>query len=523
MIFTTTSLAFIILGIGSGIFCLMFRRAFRKQQDSGVGEGRVGKLISSYFLIFAVSSGVILGLGTLFFGGSPTGLFSILIAFALGLTALSMLGLYIIHYVFFPQSSKAMLLGFALLLGAITVATLIATHPVPFVENRSIVWNVPFKSSVPFLYLLFIGAGSGGYIFLRLFRRARTLDMKILSLVLGLAGVLGALVPPAMQAFAHLASGAFPNYAIDIFLGTLGASLILCFLALFFLRNRKLTPLISIISVIYFITSVFWVAFILLSGHAATYEGPIFEYLLKPFLIGIMLLSLAGGFFGLLRSRESGGWQGGIGKGMIILSLGFLSWGLAMVIWNYYLFFFMWEVPYPSLADIFFALAVILWIYGILRLGKATGVKFSLKSIWAKLTVIVVPLAILCISYYLLFIIARGGVLDLNRSFLQIFIEFLVSLLDVMLLTTASLVFIFTLLSHATFDRRYKGALFLLLFCFASNYIADFIFFFVNVGKNPAYFNGHIVDYLYTTLLFLGPMGVLLIDPRGIQGRTSHR
>src|SRR6185436_17423348 len=99
------------------------------------------------------------------------------------------------------------------------------------------------------------------------------------------------------------------------------------------------TTTISIIISIYAITAALWLTFVALTGYTATYEGPIFTYVLKPFLVGMSLLPLIGGIIGLLNSRTWGGGSSAIGRGLISISLGVIAWSGGMIIWNYYLFF----------------------------------------------------------------------------------------------------------------------------------------------------------------------------------------
>ena len=111
MIVPTTSIAFIILGIGSWVFCFMFRRAFRKGGGSLV-DPKIRSLIGLYYTGFAILSGIIVGIGTIIFGGSPFGLFYILIIFTIGLTILGMLGIYSIAYIFFPKDRPIIVAGY---------------------------------------------------------------------------------------------------------------------------------------------------------------------------------------------------------------------------------------------------------------------------------------------------------------------------------------------------------------------------------------------------------------------------
>src|SRR3990167_535047 len=176
------------------------------------------------------------------------------------------------------------------------------------------------------------------------------------------------------------------------------------------------TKITFLMTAIYVITVIFWVAFIFNSGYTPTYEGSTYELLLKPFLIGMTALPILGGVFGLYRASEWGGLKSAIGRSVSSLSLGVIFWGLGMVIWNYYLFAGIEDVPYPSLADASFILSWPLWALGVIFLSRATGVKFALRSIRGKISLFVIPLIALLASYYMLIEVARGGVMGLDPS-----------------------------------------------------------------------------------------------------------
>src|SRR5690349_17534933 len=108
------------------------------------------------------------------------------------------------------------------------------------------------------------------------------------------------------------------------------------------------------ITLIYLASVILWLVFIQKTGYAATYEGDAYELILKPFLIGMTALPIIGGLVGLYRSSEWGGVKSALGKSIFSISLGLIFWGIGMVIWNYYLFAGIEEVPYPSWADVSF-------------------------------------------------------------------------------------------------------------------------------------------------------------------------
>lgn len=271
---------------------------------------------------------------------------------------------------------------------------------------------------------------------------------------------------------------------------------------------------IRILSFFYLITAILWIIFIFYTNHSGLYEGKVFEFVLKPFLIGMTIIPILGGYFGIKKAKSWGGFKSTLGKGMIFVSLGTLSWGLAMIVWNYYLFIKGVEIPYPSLADLFFVSIWALWTYGMYNIGKVSGAKYGLKETWGKIAALIESLVVVIVSYYLLFVVARQGIFDLGGGIIQTTLGFLYPLGDIVILMTAMSVY---LLSKKFLGGKFKNPILLLLLCFVLNYIADFMFVFTTSGENPTYFNGHIVDILYTTIMFMASLGILLIDPNRLQ------
>ena len=264
---------------------------------------------------------------------------------------------------------------------------------------------------------------------------------------------------------------------------------------------------IKLVVTVYVITLVLWLAFVFLSGNSATYEGPLFSYILKPFLVGMTILPLIGGLIGINNSKHWGGWSSVMGRGLFGLGLGMVAWSGGMVIWNYYLFFTDIQVPYPSAADAIFILSWPLWTYGLVHVSKITGSKFALREKLGRVILTTIPIVIIIFSYYLLFEVARSGLIELGGGAVKLFFDLFYPIGDVVILTITVLIY--------NFSRRYLGGIYktpilLLLVGFVFNYISDFIFSFTTT--NETYFNGHIVDILFTTTMFILALALAMLD-----------
>lgn len=279
----------------------------------------------------------------------------------------------------------------------------------------------------------------------------------------------------------------------------------------------KLNAATKTIIAIYVVTVLFWLGFVGLSHYTATYEGPIFSYLLKPFLIGMMLLPITGGIVGLINSRGWGGWSSAIGRGSLGIGLGTLAWAGGMIIWNYYLFFTDVEVPYPSLADAIFILSWPLWAYGLLQISRVVGIKYALKNKKGKFAFVLIPVMVIALSYYLLFEVARGGEVDFGSGVIKLFFDLFYPIGDIVILTFTILVYN---LSRNFLGGIYKRPILFLLLAFLLNYFADFTFSYTTT--NETYFNGHLVDLLFTTAMFVLSLSLAFLTPKTLSSIANN-
>lgn len=217
------------------------------------------------------------------------------------------------------------------------------------------------------------------------------------------------------------------------------------------------------------------------------------------------LIPLIGGGVGVVISKRWGFLGSVIGRAIFYISSGLFSWGVGSMIWSYYNFFLQVSAPYPSLADVGFIVALPLWVLGVFNLSKATGAKFALKNIKGRLFLIAVPIVVLIASYYLLVVIARGGILtEAGNDFLKLFFDLAYPTGDVVILTLAILIFG---LSFKYFGGLYKTSIYSLLFGFALMYLADFVFSYTTTVDT--FYNGNYGDMLFTLALFFITFGIL--------------
>lgn len=194
-----------------------------------------------------------------------------------------------------------------------------------------------------------------------------------------------------------------------------------------------------------------------------------------------------------------------IGKSVFFIATGLFAWGLGSMIWSYYNFFQRISAPYPSVADIGFILSLPFWILGIINLSKATGAKFGIKHTGGRIMLIVIPIIVMVLSYYLLVVVGRGGVLTESfDNYLKLFFDLAYPFGDVIILTFALIIFG---LSLGFFGGKYRLSIFAIILGFVSMYLADFVFSYTTTTE--AFYNGNWGDLIFTIALFLIAFGNL--------------
>ena len=204
-----------------------------------------------------------------------------------------------------------------------------------------------------------------------------------------------------------------------------------------------------------------------------------------------------------------GGSKSAVGKAVLLISLGTTSWGLGTLIWSFYNFVLHVSVPYPSWADLGYVLAVPLWTIGVFYLSKATGAKFSLRQLRGRLMLILLPLFAAIASYYSLYVIARKSSIVVEGGLLKIFLDFYYPLGDWIILTVAFLVFG---LSLQYLGGRFRWPVLITLLGFVFMFISDFMFSYTTTVES--YYNGHLVDLLFTVAIFVISFGIASFDTK---------
>lgn len=242
---------------------------------------------------------------------------------------------------------------------------------------------------------------------------------------------------------------------------------------------------------------IFW-GWLYLSGSKTGFYN-----FLYSFLFG--LIPLIGGLVAMVRSSIWGRFKSAVGKAVFFIGLGLFCWGIGEAIWSYYNFILNVAAPYPSLADIGFAPSVFFYGLGAIFLSKATGAKYGLRNKLAKVFVIIAPVILLVASYYLLIVIARGGILiPQGEDSLKAFFDIVYPLGDFLSLAISVII---SGLSFKYLGGKYLLDIISILLGLAVMTFADAVFSYTTTIQT--YYNGNWGDLMLTIGLFLLTFGVL--------------
>lgn len=204
------------------------------------------------------------------------------------------------------------------------------------------------------------------------------------------------------------------------------------------------------------------------------------------------MIAVIGGVAGLVYGQKWGGFKSALGKSISLLSLGLLAQFLGQLLYNYYVVFLGVEVPYPSIGDISYFASVLLYLAGVWHLALVGGVRLTFTSLKGRILAIIVPLAMLCLSYYLLL-----SDYDFESSGVSlIFLDFGFPVGQALFVSLALLVL---LTSKNILAGIMRPAIILLTIALVAQFIADFLFSYLYSSGHDVY----MLDYLYAAAYFL--------------------
>jgi hypothetical protein len=225
------------------------------------------------------------------------------------------------------------------------------------------------------------------------------------------------------------------------------------------------------------------------------------------------LLALWGALCGLIISKKWGGFRSVIGRAIIMFSLGLLAQEFGQLVYSYY--YIVLQLPtayYPSLGDLGFFGSIPLYIYGILLLAKASGVKIGLKSFESKIQAIVIPLGVLILGYSLFL---QGYNFDWSNP-LKVFLDFGYPFGQAIYVSIAILTY---LLSKGVLGGVMRNKVRFILFALCIQFLADYTFLYQT--SNGSWVDGGINDFIYLISYFIMTLGLLQFNVTSIRTKLD--
>lgn len=217
-------------------------------------------------------------------------------------------------------------------------------------------------------------------------------------------------------------------------------------------------------------------------------HGALINYLYN---LGYAIPYVLGAAVSVYAARMLGG--GLAGKGFLYLALSLASYAIGQVVWTYYNLFASNDVPYPSLADVFFILFI----------------PFTALSIFAFLRIYRVLLSRRIVVESVLVFIAATAAIFLYQGSDYFFgdITLLEKAFNIMYLLTDSLLITFAAIVIRTSGGTFHKGLIILVAGYLIRASADLVFYYR--AAQQLYWNGDVSDLLYAVSAVVIAMGAI--------------
>ena len=255
----------------------------------------------------------------------------------------------------------------------------------------------------------------------------------------------------------------------------------------------KNSNFVKFILAFYLVMTIWWIS-MFFRGLKGSNENNYFT-LIYP------LLSLMGGISGLIFANKWGGFKSYIGKTLSLFSFGLLAQFFGQAAYAYYIYIKGIDVPYPSIGDIGYFGSVIFYIWAACILAKLSGLTISFQSLKNKFIVLLIPLVVLVVSYFLFL---QGYEFDFANK-LKIFLDFGYPLGEAVYVSIAVIAL---LVSSNFLGGIMKKPIIFFILALIFQYFCDFVFLYQS--NHSMWYVGGINDYMYFASYFL--MTLALVD-----------
>lgn len=212
------------------------------------------------------------------------------------------------------------------------------------------------------------------------------------------------------------------------------------------------------------------------------------------------IIAIFGMIWGFGVSKIWGFTKSVMGRALLLFSLGLFAQEFGQITLSVYDYVLHIEGHYPSLGDVGYFGSIPLYIWGVLLLAKASGVRLGLNTLMSKLQAVIIPLVILLAGYFLFL---QGYTFDWSDP-VKIFLDFGYPLGQAIYV---SLAFLTYLLSRGILGGAMKNGILIILFALLIQFMADYTFLYQS--SQGTWHVGQINDYMYLCAYFLMTLGLL--------------
>lgn len=215
------------------------------------------------------------------------------------------------------------------------------------------------------------------------------------------------------------------------------------------------------------------------------------------------LMALCGGLLGLVNARVCGYWKTSMGRALIFFSIGLFCQVFGQVLYVYYSLVHDYQVMYPSLGDLGYSATILLYVVGVIYLGKS--IRVSLVRFWRHLWLIM-----------LIFVLIFGALSYpmFLHSFQALKISWWGMVLGVFSVVVGAFYLSLAIFNYFFSQEKMMGVFGLeikfVFFALLLQFFSDYIFWYEFGG--PGYFSADWSDMVYLVAYFL--MGVSIIKLR---------
>lgn len=252
---------------------------------------------------------------------------------------------------------------------------------------------------------------------------------------------------------------------------------------------------------VFFIAYILWFIYLHLPGVSGKSQ-------LDWFTSTYGLLALWGSIWGFIIAKKWGWTRSVMGKATLLFALGLLFQELGQLSYVYYIYFRNVELPYPSIGDLFFISIVPCYSLAVLFLAKASGIRISLNSFAGKIQAILIPAAMVIVSY---FVFLQGHEINLKEP-VKIFFDFGYPLGDAIFISLAILTYTLT---KGVLGGVMKGKVLLLLIAMLFQYVADWTFLYQ--ASRGLWSVSGMNDFIYLIAYFMMTIALLNLDTKAIK------